>query len=204
MGRKLSDLTGKKFGRLTVVKRVENKGHETMWLCRCDCGNQKNITAGNLKSHKTKSCGCIRKEIPNGTRHSYSNTRIYNLWGCMIQRCHNPKNPKYVKYGARGIIVCDEWKNDFENFRRWSFANGYNDNLTIDRIDVNGNYEPSNCRWTTIKEQANNTRRNHYITYKGETKTLKQWSEDLGINYSTLRSRVTSLNWTTEKAFSTP
>ena len=133
----------------------------------------------------------------------------------MKQRCYNPKHDHYKYYGARGITICDEWLNPeiihlgcrgrftkgYQAFKEWALENGYADNLTIDRIDVNGNYEPSNCRWITLKEQSNNTRRNHLVTYKGKTQTLTQWSEELGFNYNRVKMRLNKLHWSVEKAF---
>ena len=127
-------------------------------------------------------------------------TRLYNIWCNMKARCYNQKNHRYPLYGGRGIKVCDEWVNNYNNFYKWAVKNGYQDNLTIDRIDVDGNYEPNNCRWTTQKEQCNNQRRNHYLTYKGKTQSMSKWAEEIGINYSTLRHRINKLGWDIEKA----
>lgn len=133
-----------------------------------------------------------------------SKTRLYSIWHCMKLRCYNKNRESYKNYGARGIKVCSEWLLDFNNFKNWAYNNGYNDTLTLDRIDNNDDYKPSNCRWVTPKEQQNNTRRNHYILFNGQNKTLKQWSEELDIPYFCLRSRLNNLNWSVEKAFSTP
>ena len=122
----------------------------------------------------------------------------------MRQRCKNKNVPEYKRYGERGIAVCDEWENSFESFYVWAINNGYADNLSIDRIDVNGNYEPSNCRWATPSEQARNKRDNHLLEYKGEKKMLIEWSEILGFNYRMVKSRLQSGKWTIEEAFTTP
>lgn len=201
--RKCIDLTNKKFGRLTVIKRVENKGKETCWLCKCDCGNEKIIKAKNLKSGTTQSCGCLHKEKTQkiNYKHGLRKTRLYNTWANMKKRCYNKNDKRYKNYGGRGIIMCDEWQNDFMSFYNWAINNGYKENLTIDRIDVNGNYEPNNCRWATIKIQANNTTTNHYITYNNETHTIAEWADILNINYAKLHARITKSKWNIERAF---
>lgn len=130
-----------------------------------------------------------------------SKTRIYQMWKNMKKRCYNPKCDKYKSYGGRGIVVCNCWLKDFMNFYRWALKNGYKENLSIDRIDVNGNYEPKNCRFITTEEQYLNRTDNHNITYKGKTQTLKEWSAELGINYDTLRHRLNDYNWSVERAF---
>lgn len=201
------DLTGQKFGRLTVIKRIENDSrNHARFLCQCDCGNFKNILSRSLKSGKTKSCGCLAKEVHSKSKFKYKKEknfkRIYNIWNSMKQRCNNIKSKDYKNYGGRGIKVCDEWKNDFMSFYNWTINNGYKDDLTLDRIDVNGNYEPNNCRWVTWKEQGNNTRVNRIIEYNGKKKTLSEWAKELNINYSTLNNRINTNKWEIQKAFS--
>ena len=131
-------------------------------------------------------------------------TRLYKEWRAMKNRCSCSTWEDYGNYGGRGITVCEEWEKSFEAFRDWAIANGYRDDLTLDRKNVNGNYEPSNCRWATLKEQANNTRKSRYIEYKGERKTIRQWADETGINYQTLYSRITTKKWSIEKALTTP
>lgn len=157
--RPLQDLTGKRFGKLTVIRRYGTDRYKrVIWLCRCDCGNE-TIAAGTpLKNGHKKSCGCYKYEAT--FIHGFANkgNRLYNIWDKMNYRCVNVNYHRYKDYGGRGIKVCNEWKNSFVIFRDWALSNGYADNLTLDRIDVNGNYEPSNCRWITNAEQQKNKR----------------------------------------------
>lgn len=184
------DLTGEQFGKLTVLKKDESKGNDRIkWLCLCECGNTKTIRGSDLRSGKIKSCGCARIK-GNHRTHNMTNTRIYRIWCNVKSRCTNSNIKQYKDYGGRGITVCDEWLNSFEAFYDWSIANGYAENLTIERIDVNGNYEPSNCKWATTKEQSLNRTDNHKLTCEGETKTIAEWSEITGIHRSTIESRL--------------
>lgn len=184
---KEKDISGQRFGRLLAIKKdhsvwdKKTRRSENYWLFRCDCGKEKVINKYSVLRGKTVSCGCFNKEktVERNIKHGLFNTekRIYGCWQDMKNRCYNKNRKKYKIYGGRGIIVCDEWKNSFSNFYEWAKNNGYNDNLTLDRIDSNGNYEPSNCRWATLKEQANNKRNNHKITINGITKNLCEWLE---------------------------
>ena len=134
------------------------------------------------------------------TIHGGRGTRLYRIWKAMKTRCYNPNYPKYKNYAGKGIIICEEWKTDFAKFREWAIQNGYADNLTIDRINNNGNYEPSNCRWVTNKIQSNNRDSCRYITYKGETHTLTEWAEINGMSFAVLEARINRYNWSFEKA----
>lgn len=178
---RLKDLTEKKFGRLTVLKRAEGntKDHRALWLCRCSCGNEIITSSHNLLSGDCKSCGCLHRDRAKNLNasHRLSKTRPYNIWCNMKERCYNPKHHHYKWYGDKGITICDEWKNDFKSFYDWALNNGYQDDLTIERIDVNGNYCPENCTWIPLKEQARNRRDN--LKYLGLTQS--EWDTQLGL-----------------------
>lgn len=184
------EMTGKRFGRLTVLEECNEhtKHRQLVYKCQCDCGNTVTVRGYKLRSGHTKSCGCLRHEkyaLKHGKRH----TRLYSIWLNMKDRCCNKNTPRYNDYGSRGIVVCDEWKNDFMTFHNWAMENGYRDDLTIDRINNDGNYEPGNCKWSTPKQQANNTRSNVWLTFNDKTQTMMQWSEELNIPYITIKNR---------------
>ncbi len=198
---KLINLIGKKFGRLVVIKRMDNnKQRQSMWLCVCDCGNEKIILGYNLKNSNTKSCGCL--QIEKVTKHGYSTSKTYNSWRHMIQRCADLNHKFYHNYGGRGITVCKKWLK-FENFLE-DMGEPPSAKHSIDRINNNGNYCKSNCRWATRKEQVSDMRNNLYFTYKNKTQLLIEWSEETGIPYSTLWQRIYRLGWSIEKALTTP
>lgn len=200
---KLIDLTGQKFAKLTVIKREENtKKGCVRWECLCDCGNKTIVSGGNLKSGAVKSCGCLVKTAHNAT-HRASNTPLYHKWKSMLYRCENPKHQAYKDYGARGIKVCEEW-HDFLVFKRWVKETKPSGNFSLDRIDNNKGYSPSNCRWANGKEQANNRRSNVMIEYQGEIHNLLEWSQILGFNYKNVHNRMHKLGWSFEKAINTP
>lgn len=192
---KLIDLSGQKFGRLTVLKRAENKGKQTAWTCKCDCGNTTVVSACNLKSGHTHSCGCLWDEVvPTvnnelNTRHGETNTKLHKAWRNMRYRCFTPSCEAYGNYGGRGITVCAEWES-YEAFRDWSLNNGFGEGLSLDRIDNDGDYCPENCRWVSMKVQQNNRRVNHCITFNGATRTIGEWATVTGIGWTTIKERL--------------
>lgn len=187
----MKDLTGLTFGRLTVVKLVRSHGENHYWLCRCSCGKESTPTGASLRRGNTKSCGCLHREIISeySKKHGMHSSKIYKRWGAMKSRCNNPNARYYRNYGLRGIKVCDRWQYSFENFYA-DMGDPPTPKHTLDRINNNGNYEPSNCRWATRGEQQSNMRRNVLISYKGRTMTASQWSRDLNITLATIYGRV--------------
>lgn len=202
---RLIDLTGQRFGKLEVLSMEGvDKYRSAKWLCKCDCGNTCVVTSNNLRRGQTQSCGCLRVEKASSTAtHRMSRSRIYRIWCDMKNRCYNPNVPNYHNYGGRGIKVCNEWL-DPTTFIAWANESGYADNLTIERIDIDGDYEPSNCKWITLKEQQWNKTTSKYITIDGETKCLREWCEQFGMNYRTVHHRIKYLGWEPKKALTTP
>lgn len=197
---------GERHGRLVCLGKDPDKDYR-YYLYKCDCGNIKSIIEYNVKRGATTSCGCylIANRL-NGNCHrtfGYSHTRIDNIYKTMISRCYYPTNNRFNIYGARGIVVCDEWKNDKTKFFEWAFKNGYSEKLTIDRIDPNGNYCPENCRWVDYSAQANNKTNNHRETINGETHTIAEWSRISGIAQATIGNRLRS-GWTPKDAVFKP
>lgn len=189
------DLTGRRFKKLTVIEKAYKDGYFVYWRCKCDCGNETIVYSSNLTRGVTRSCGCYKKERTKETNviHGDTKTRLYNIYLGMKNRCYNEREPAYHSYGGRGIKVCNEWlakETGYITFKKWALENGYSDKLTIDRIDVNGNYEPSNCRWVDVYTQANNKRTNRYFIHDGKKKTMMEWSKELGISYSTIQYRL--------------
>lgn len=209
----LKDLTGLRVGKLMVIGRGEDKIAKSgkrlvQWECMCDCGRKTLVTTGHLQGEHTQSCGCMRKiacgKMGKATFvHGKENTKLYHTWMCMKSRCNNAANKRYRAYGERGIKICREWAESFTAFRDWALANGYRDDLTIDRIDVNGNYCPENCRWATLIEQANNKRNNHRIAAMGEEHTVAEWSRIMGISANVIHARLRH-GWTEIRAVTTP
>lgn len=211
------DLTGKRYGRLVVIKldHIQKQPcgrNERHYLCKCDCGNNKVVRACSLRSGNTTSCGCYQKELltQRQSTHKMSKTPLYKAWCNMKMRCTNPNYTDYYDYGGRGISVCEEWQS-FDNFKEWAFKNGYKDEkkngknlLSLDRIDVNGNYCPENCRWATYSQQANNKRNTRRFYFDGQYLTAREWSVITGINYGTLVRRLHKPSWTIERALTEP
>lgn len=207
---------GQKFGRMTVigiehgtigVKKISNCWK---WVCKCDCGNVKTVMPNKLISGHTTSCGCYKSDKTASrnktlkTTHGGRYERLYKIWHGMKQRCYWSGCRDYRRYGARGIEICDEWLSDYASFRNWALNNGYNENLSIDRIDVNGNYCPDNCRWATASQQQNNRRTCKYYDYNGEKHTIAEISRMTGIKSGSIYNRINNLGWSPEDAFSTP
>jgi len=197
MGR-FRDLAGQRFGRLLVIERAGNKGRRVCWRCRCDCGAEVEVRSPSLTRGRTVSCGCYHYGLI--TKHGMWRTPVYRSWHSMMDRCNKPRHVAYMRYGGRGIKVCDRWL-DFEQF--------YEDmghrpaGQTLDRIDNNGDYEPGNCQWATPSQQGRNQKNNRRLTYKGVTKCLAGWVETMGINYHTLHHRLEK-GWSVEDALTIP
>lgn len=210
------DLTGQRFGYLEVIEQVEDKidgggRHRKQWNCRChNCGKMKVVTTDALTGGQQVSCGCYRtsKIVAATKTHGMTDTRLYYVWCGIKNRCFCKTVPEYKFYGQRGITMCDEWRKDFMAFYSWALENGYDEKAprgacTIERIDVNGNYEPSNCKIASQLEQMQNTRTNHYITFSGRTLTIAEWSRQTGIRQEKIRNRIAKLGWTPERALTT-
>lgn len=194
------NLANKKFGRLTVIKRdgtqtYSNGNKSSTWLCRCDCGNYKVVAYPNLVNGGIVSCGCRRAEIFNKQTHGKSKTRLYAMWAGIKSRCYYKNNISYKYYGARGIKMCDEWRNDFMSFYDWAINNGYDETLskkyqTIDRIDTNLDYTPDNCRFVDMTTQSNNKRNNVRYIYNNEEHTISEWARIFDMKPCTLGARL--------------
>lgn len=191
------DIQGQRFGKW-LVGAYAGKSH---WHCTCDCGERRLVSSYTLR--KGTSSGCVVCKNPARTTHGGARSRLHRIWLHMRRRCLKPKSAEYRQYGARGIKVCDAW-HDFATFRDWALANGYRDDLTIDRKDNDGNYEPGNCRWATYAEQNLNTRKNPRVSFNGETITIFELAQRIGLKPSTLRQRILKYAWSVERAVSTP
>ena len=203
------DLTGKRFGKLVVIS-YHHSNNATYWLCQCDCGNTTIVKTGSLNYGSTRSCGCgsieqARENLRNHAQrgHGFANKeKLYSVWKGMRERCNNPNNKRYKNYGGRGIKICPDW-NDYTAFRKWAIENGYSENLTIERIDINKGYCPENCRWATWKEQAQNTTRTRFLTYNGKTQSMSMWAKELGLSYGVINHRV-QRGWSIERIANIP
>ena len=209
---KFIDLTGQRFGRLTVIEWVGSCGGKSLFRCRCDCGSDCIVASTHLRSGHTQSCGCRKRDVAkmtmtriakNRETDGRTKTRLFGIWASMKARCHNHNNRAYPQYGGRGISVCDEWRCNFTSFRDWAMSHGYQENLSIDRIDNNGDYSPRNCRWGDRVVQQNNTRRNRNITFQGKTLTMAEWSRDVGISWHVIWNRL-NRGWSVERALTEP
>lgn len=208
MGRRIDPMEyiGKKYNRWTIkaYRGYNNLGKHT-YLCQCEYGKEKIVVLGNLKTGVSKSCGCLNDESRKGNtrnkKHGMSFSREYHTWRAMLDRCENKMYREYPDYGGRGIKICEKW-HDFNNF--YADMGKRPPNTTLDRIDNNGNYEPSNCRWANAKTQANNRRSNTLITFNGKTQTLQQWADETGIYENTISMRINHYGWSIEKALTTP
>lgn len=206
---KRKDLTGRLFGRLTVIKYSRTNKGQAIWLCRCSCGAEKEVTATHLLSGRVVSCGCFRNEMNSkrmkwqSKKHGMSRSLIYKKYRGMLDRCYNRKNAFYERYGGRGITVCQEWKNDFMKFYEWSMDNGYVDGLSIDRIDNNKGYSPDNCRFVPLRNQQNNKCSNRMICHNGESMCVADWSRRIGISAGTIFARLNK-GWDIERTLKQP
>lgn len=200
--KRVNDLTGQRFGRLTVIGMADTDTRKTYWICQCDCGKIKQVRSDGLICGNVKSCGCLKAERDKINLNQseakkrfaergfkVGGTRLYQIWQGMKKRCYNPNDARYYRYGGRGIVVCDEWENNYIAFYNWAMSNGYSDDLTIDRINNDENYTPDNCRWATNKEQCNNRSTNINITIGNSTKTLAEWCEIFNLDYVKIHAR---------------
>lgn len=191
---RVHDLTGQSFGKLKVIGIDDRNSRKTYWICQCECGNIKSVRSDSLLCGAVRSCGCMKKEqdrknLTANHSHKQSGTRLYNIWQGIKGRCNNPHEACYYRYGGRGIKICEEWNNSFVPFYEWAMSHGYSENLSVDRIDVDGNYCPENCKWSTNKEQSNNRRTNIKIKIGNSVKSLKEWCEIFNLDYGTINAR---------------
>ena len=196
---KIKDITGQKFNLLTPIRIAQR--NPLKWECKCDCGNIAYVSAKNIIHGHQKSCGCL-SHVGN-PKHNQSRTRVYRIYAKIKRRCFVADDIAYPKYGGRGITMCDEWKNSFVAFSKWAYSNGYRDDLSIDRIDNDGNYCPENCRWANRFDQANNKGNNLKYNYEGKTQTLAQWCKEKNMNYNAVWYRL-SKGWKFEDAITKP
>lgn len=212
---KVKDMAGQRFGKWTALYEC-GRSHNgaALWWCKCDCGTERAVVGSSLRKGVSKGCGCDRAEIAkkyasSHKTHGGRNDRLYLVWRGMKDRCNNPHSKYYRLYGARGIKICPEWDCDYQAFKDWAYANGYNDSVpkyqcTIDRVDNNAGYCPENCAWKNTKEQSNNRSTNHLLEYNGVTHTISQWAEITGIRQDTIRRRIVVYNWPVARALTEP
>lgn len=201
-----NDLSGKKFGRLSVIEFAgRDKHRHLLWRCVCECGNERLVAKNNLLSGRTVSCGCYASERASNQlrKHGMFSSRFYSVWHDMMRRCYNKNDVHYNRYGGRGISVCEEW-HDVRNFVAWCEQKNPDSGMTIDRIDNDSGYSPDNCRFVSLKDNQNNRSSNRNLEFHGETKTVTQWAEKTGIPASVIYSRLDKLGWSVEKALTTP
>lgn len=205
----MKDRRGERYGRLVIKRFVRTApGWNYFWECECDCGKSVTVSLSNLLGGSTKSCGCLRRDqnVKRWTKHGQAKTgratRLYRTWSHMRLRCNSPKNQDYRYYGARGIRVCDEW-NEYAAFEAWALANGYRKDLTIERIDNDGDYTPDNCAWVPRSVQARNRRNNRRLDHDGRSLTIAEWAEVLGISAANIRNRL-HMGWDVHRALTTP
>ena len=207
--RKIDNIVGKKYAFLTVIAEPHfketitpsRKGHRPYVYCKCDCGETKEVDAYHILSGKVISCGC---KWGGHVTHGLTNHRLYNVWEGIKARCNNPNYNQYKDYGGRGIKICDEWANDASVFIKWGIANGWRKGLTIERVDNDGNYEPSNCKWVTWIEQGKNRRNTRKLTYMGRTLRIEEWAKELGFCHGTINDRIYNRKWSVDRALSVP
>lgn len=208
---KFIDLTGQRFGRLTVLGRSYTRKGQLFWQCRCDCGNMCVVQGSLLRGGRTSSCGCLHDEMADVRIKTVNklhpslirDKNLYRTWNNMRQRCSNPNHPEYRNYGGRGVHVCPEWDKSYSNFEQWAMESGYQCGLSIDRVDNDGDYTPSNCRWTTALIQSNNQRKTIMLTYQGKTKALRFWADEFKIPRNVLKCRIRA-GWPIERALLEP
>lgn len=191
------NLIGKRFGKWVVLSYTERRPNAHYWRCECDCGTVKDVSGYTLRVGTSTNCGCEQ------IKHGKHGRPEYYIWRTMKQRCHNPKYQGYEYYGARGIKVCERWRNSFGAFYQ-DMGPRPTQKHSIDRINNDGDYTPDNCRWATVRQQERNKSSNHYITFRGKTRTLQGWAEHIGINHKTLRNRINTLGWDIERALTEP
>ncbi len=197
------DITGLRSGRLVAIKRVPSNGGAAMWLARCDCGSEIVTSCSKLRTHHTKSCGCFKRDRSRKSLTTHNgkseHPRLYRIWMHMRSRCNNTRAPMFYRYGARGIKLCPQW-DDFATFRDWALSSGYRDDLSIERDDNDKNYEPSNCRWIPLSEQAGNRSMNTMVEYRGVTQCVAYHARDIGVDADLVRSRLRA-GWDVVTAF---